>query len=565
MPDTSDTSAVLLRPADFARAREESARCGRALIDVLEAQSGLSADGFVAALGLTLSYPVLAMQALRGLQPAFEQLSLPDAATRGCAPVRLASGELAVVIGDPFDVATMAAIEDRVVEPWTWWLAHPQAIAAWLHHQETRARALDDVGLVQESAGSSTQAAGVAQLSLQSIQGDESPLVRLVNSTLYDALKAGASDIHFETEPEGLVIKYRLDGVLSVAARPRGADTADQALSRIKVMAELDIAERRIPQDGRFQISFQDRPVDFRVSVMPSIHGEDAVLRVLDKRTLADQARGLRLDALGLDADAMRSIRALSAMPYGMLLVTGPTGSGKTTTLYAAVTEINRGEDKIITIEDPVEYQLPGVLQIPVNEKKGLSFARGLRSILRHDPDKILVGEVRDAETAQIAVQAALTGHLVLTTVHANSVFDVLGRIGTMGVDPFSFAAATNGIVAQRLLRMVCPHCARRRKPTREALLASGLDPAALDGFRFREGRGCGHCRGSGYRGRRAVAEILVLDDEVRELIAQRQSVRAIRQAAQSRGTRLLREAAIDLVRQGVTTLQEVNRVTALV
>ncbi|MDH4061307.1 MAG: GspE/PulE family protein, partial [Aquincola sp.] len=343
------------------------------------------------------------------------------------------------------------------------------------------------------------------------------------------------------------------------------SDLADQVLSRIKVMSELDIAERRIPQDGRFRLSFESRAVDFRVSVMPSIHGEDAVLRVLDKRSLADQVRGLRLDLLGLDANAIRTIRTLSAMPYGMLLVTGPTGSGKTTTLYAAVTEINTGEDKIITIEDPVEYQLPGVLQIPVNEKKGLTFARGLRSILRHDPDKILVGEVRDTETAQIAVQAALTGHLVLTTVHANSVFDVIGRVSTMGVDPFSFAAATNGIVAQRLVRMVCEHCAQRKKPPRDLLVASGLDPAAVRGFRFRQGVGCAHCRGSGYRGRRAVAELLVLDEEIRELISRRESVRAIRHVAVRNGTQMLREAAVDLVRQGLTTLQEINRVTALV
>lgn len=565
MSEAPDSPAVQLRPADFARAREVAAQSHRALIDVLEEQCGLRGDDFVAALGHTLSYPVLKMHELRERPPAFEHLSLTEAVLHGCAPVRLRDGELAIVIGDPFDMASMAAIEDRVIEPWRWWLAHPAAIVDWLRQQESRARALDGIGRLPVPDGAALPGGGAVQLSLQSIQDDESPLVRLVHSTLYDALKSGASDIHFETEPDGLVVKYRLDGVLSVAARPRGADTAEQALSRIKVMAELDIAERRIPQDGRFQISFQDRPVDFRVSVMPSIHGEDAVLRVLDKRTLADQARGLRLDVLGLDADTMRSIRTLSAMPYGLLLVTGPTGSGKTTTLYAAVTEINDGQDKIITIEDPVEYQLPGVLQIPVNEKKGLSFARGLRSILRHDPDKILVGEVRDPETAQIAVQAALTGHLVLTTVHANSAFDVIGRIATMGVDPFSFAAATNGIVAQRLLRMVCPHCARRRKPPRELLQACGLDAEAVEGFRFREGRGCVQCRGSGYRGRRAVAEILVLDDELRELIAQRQSVRAIRQAALARGTRLLREAAIDLVRQGVTTLQEVNRVTTLV
>jgi general secretion pathway protein E len=563
-PVSTDPTLRTLQPADFARCRHEAARSGRSLIAVLEEDSGLGEDEFIGSLGQALSYPVLGMQALPALAPAFNELPLTEAARHGCVPVRLADGSLAIVIGDPFALAAMAAIEERVREPWNWWLAHPKAIAAYLRRHEDLARALDGV----ESLGDGTDAGRpgtVAQLSLHSISNDESPIVKLVNSTLYDALKAGASDIHFETEPEGLVIKYRLDGVLSPAARPRGADTADQVLSRLKVMSELDIAERRIPQDGRFQLSFQDRPVDFRVSVMPSIHGEDAVLRVLDKRSLADQVRGLRLDLLGLDADTMRTIRALSAMPYGMLLVTGPTGSGKTTTLYAAVTEINTGQDKIITIEDPVEYQLPGVLQIPVNEKKGLSFARGLRSILRHDPDKILVGEVRDAETAQIAVQAALTGHLVLTTVHANSVFDVIGRIGTMGVDPFSFAAATNGIVAQRLVRMVCEHCARSKKPSRELIAASGLDPEAVRGFRFREGLGCGHCRGSGFRGRRAVAELLVLDEEIRELIARRESVRAIRQIAARNGTRVLREAAVDLVRQGVTTLQEINRVTALV
>ncbi|WP_298824614.1 GspE/PulE family protein [uncultured Piscinibacter sp.] len=564
-PVVLTSSLPPLQPADFARGRDEAARSGRSLLEVLEEQAALDEDAFVRVLGQSLSYPVLGMQELRDLSPDFDELPLPEAAQRGCVPVRLAGGDLAIVIGDPFAVDTMAAIEERVREPWTWWLAHPKAIAAYLRRQEDLTRALDGVEALSEGGDEAHRAAGLAQLSLASINDDESPVVRLVHSTLYDALKSGASDIHFETDPEGLVIKYRLDGVLTPAARPRGAELADQVLSRIKVMSELDIAERRIPQDGRFQLSFQDRPVDFRVSVMPSIHGEDAVLRVLDKRSLADQVRGLRLDLLGLDADVMRSIRALSAMPYGMLLVTGPTGSGKTTTLYAAVTEINLGQDKIITIEDPVEYQLPGVLQIPVNEKKGLTFARGLRSILRHDPDKILVGEVRDAETAQIAVQAALTGHLVLTTVHANSVFDVIGRIGTMGVDSFSFAAATNGIVAQRLVRMVCEHCAQRKKPPRELLLASGLDPSAVRGFRFRQGLGCGHCRGSGYRGRRAVAELLVLDEEMRELIARRESVRAIRQLALGRGTRLMREAAVDLVRQGVTTLQEINRVTALV
>jgi general secretion pathway protein E len=359
-------------------------------------------------------------------------------------------------------------------------------------------------------------------------------------------------------------VKYRVDGVLAAVAAPRGADFAEQVISRVKVMAELDIAERRVPQDGRFRIAVRGRAVDLRVSVMPSIHGEDAVLRVLDKQSLADEVRGLRLDRLGFDAEVVKATLALASLPYGMLLVTGPTGSGKTTTLYAAVTEINLGHDKIVTIEDPVEYQLPGVLQIPVNEKKGLTFARGLRSILRHDPDKILVGEVRDPDTAQIAVQAALTGHLVLTTIHANSVFDVIGRIGNMGVDAFSFASATNGILAQRLVRATCEHCAEPDSPPPELLRASGIEPEAAEGFVFRSGRGCGHCRGSGFRGRRAIAELLRLDEEIRELIARRESIREIRGAARRGGTRLLRESALDLVRRGETTLQEINRVTAV-
>ena len=552
-----------LQAADIARARAEAVRLGRELIEVLEEQSALGEDEFVAALGEALSYPSLGMQALRELEPAFDLMSLTDAVQRRCIPMRGRRGELLLVTGDPFAIETMAWVEERIAEDGEWTLAHPKAVTAYLTRQEDQTRALDTMGTLADG-GTGGPAHGIARLSLQSINEDESPTVRLVNSTLYDALKSGASDIHFETEPEGLVIKYRLDGVLSAVARPRGAEFADQVLSRIKVMSELDIAERRIPQDGRFQLSFQERAVDFRVSVMPSIHGEDAVLRVLDKHSLTDQVRGLRLDLLGLDDAVVRAIRELAQRPYGLLLVTGPTGSGKTTTLYAVVTEINLGHDKIITIEDPVEYQLPGVLQIPVNEKKGLTFARGLRSILRHDPDKILVGEVRDSETAQIAVQAALTGHLVLTTVHANSVFDVIGRIGNMGVDPFSFAAATNGIVAQRLLRVTCEHCAEPEVPDPQLLRASGLDPDAVGQFRFRRGRGCGHCRGSGYKGRRAVAELLKLNDELRDLIVRRESIRSIRQAAMRGGTRMLRDAAIDLVRQGVTTLQEVNRVTAL-
>jgi general secretion pathway protein E len=329
------------------------------------------------------------------------------------------------------------------------------------------------------------------------------------------------------------------------------------------VLAELDVTERRVPQDGRFKALDRGRAIDFRVSIMPSIHGEDAVVRVLDKQSLYESTRQqLSLDTLGLGADEVRVLRRLSHEPHGMLLVTGPTGSGKTTTLYAAITEINNGQDKIVTIEDPVEYQLPGVLQIPVNEKKGLSFARGLRSILRHDPDKIMVGEIRDAETANIAVQSALTGHLVFTTVHANNVFDVIGRFMHMNVDLYSFVSALNAILAQRLLRLVCPHCAEEVTPDAALLRESGLDAAATRDFRFRTGRGCRECRGAGFKGRKAIAELLILNDDIRELITQRAPVRQIKQAAHANGTRFLREAAFEAVKNGETTLQEINRVT---
>ncbi|HEX7952886.1 MAG TPA: GspE/PulE family protein, partial [Burkholderiales bacterium] len=382
------------------------------------------------------------------------------------------------------------------------------------------------------------------------------------NSTLYDALKTGASDIHLESTGNRLAIKYRIDGVLTQVGMAQGADMAEQIVSRVKVMAELDIAERRIPQDGRFKVRIKGREVDFRVSIMPSIFGEDAVLRILDKQALADEFHGLRLDALGFDGATVAWLRKFACEPYGMLLVTGPTGSGKTTTLYAILSEIHNGRDKIITIEDPVEYQLPGILQIPVNEKKGLTFARGLRSILRHDPDKIMVGEIRDPETAQIAVQSALTGHLVFTTVHANNVFDVVGRFMHMGLDTYSFVSALNGVAAQRLVRIVCTQCAIDERPDAALLAASGIDAKQSEHWRFRKGNGCGQCRGTGYRGRKAIAETLILDDEMRELISSRQPLREVKEAARRLGTRSLREAALELVARGETTVEEVNRVT---
>jgi general secretion pathway protein E len=418
--------------------------------------------------------------------------------------------------------------------------------------------------VVEAAAGVPSGGGPVEDLSLVSISEDASPVVKLVHSTLYDAMKIGASDIHVETRARDLVIKYRIDGVLTRVGVLPGREQAEQVISRIKVMSELDISETRVPQDGRFKVTTKGREVDVRVSILPSIFGEDAVLRVLDKETLADRILGLTLNQLGLDEHSVAAMRRLSREPYGMLLVTGPTGSGKTTTLYAAISEINSGEDKIITIEDPVEYQLPGVLQIPVNEKKGLTFARGLRSVLRHDPDKIMVGEIRDAETAQIAVQAALTGHLVFTTVHANNVFDVIGRFHYMNVDSHSFVSALKGIVAQRLVRLNCPHCSIVEEPPREVLEESGIAAEAAASFRFMRGTGCGACRGTGYRGRKAIAEVLRLNDEMANLIVSRAPAQAVREAAARAGMRPLRDAAIALVRAGETTLQEINRVTAV-
>ena len=430
-------------------------------------------------------------------------------------------------------------------------------ILAVLSRFEDSLRALDQLEL-----GDAASADGSGEaLVLRALDDANSPVVRLVNSTLHDAMQNGASDIHMESHPGGMSLRYRIDGVLSKVGEVPGAETAEQMVSRIKVLSELDIAERRIPQDGRFRVSFRGREVDLRVSIMPSVHGEDAVLRILDKQALSDSMRGLRLESLGLDAAAINFARDLAARPHGMLLVTGPTGSGKTTTLYAAISEINSGRDKIVTIEDPVEYNLPGVLQIPVNEKKGLTFARGLRSILRHDPDRIMVGEIRDHDTAQIAIQAALTGHLVFSSVHANNVYDVLGRFLQLGVDPYNFVAALNGVLAQRLLRVTCQHCAEPVAPSAEHAALLAAHPVAGP-VTLIEGRGCGRCRGSGYHGRVAIAETLRFDDVMRQAVASRQSILDVKRMAAERGTRSLRAAAVQLLAAGRTTAAEVLRVT---
>jgi type IV pilus assembly protein PilB len=390
----------------------------------------------------------------------------------------------------------------------------------------------------------------------------QNPVVRLVETIIFTALERRASDIHIEARDGEVAVKYRIDGVLQYAMQNMSKEWHSNLISRIKVLSDLDIAERRVPQDGRFRVKYKGRFIDLRVSIMPASHGEDAVLRVLDKETLSEKFQNLSLDVVGFSADEMKNFRRYIREPYGMVLVTGPTGSGKTTTLYAAINEIKSDEDKIITIEDPVEYQLRGITQIPVNEKKGLTFARGLRSILRHDPDKIMVGEIRDQETAQIAIQSALTGHLVFTTVHANNVTDVIGRFINMGVEPYNFVSALNCIMAQRLVRVVCANCKKPKKYTTAELKEFGLDPAVWGSMVFAEGAGCLECSGTGYHGRTAICELLDLTDRIREMIVDRRPTSEIKRVAREEGMVTLRESGLNKIREGSTSVKEINKVT---
>jgi general secretion pathway protein E len=549
----------------LARARAQSRQSQRSLVEELQDLAGLDARQIVRALAEPFGLSVMETAEMFGQLPAFDLLPLAQALARHCVLLRDAAGRLTGVIADPFDLDLQTWLQARAgstaAQPLHLRLALAGDIQAYLGKQEESARAVDTF---QGEGGSDTRRDGktATVLSFASVSEAGSPAVKVVNSTLYDALKAGASDIHLESTAGGLAVKYRVDGVLDHAATVGGIELAEHIISRLKVLAELDIAERRVPQDGSFRVEAGGRDIDLRVSIMPSIHGEDAVIRILDKRAMIEAYGSLTLEALGFDAPSLVTLRQLAQEAYGMLLVTGPTGSGKTTTLYAALTEIHNGREKIITIEDPVEYQLPGILQIPVNEKKGLTFAKGLRSILRHDPDKIMVGEIRDRETAEIAVQSALTGHLVLTTVHANNVFDVFGRFTHMGIDPYAFVSALNGIWAQRLIRMNCPHCAVRYDPDDAELASAHLERNEVIDYLFMRGKGCGDCRGTGYKGRRSIAEILTLNDEIRELIVDKQPIRRIKAAAAANGTRSLRLAALDLVRRGATTIEEIRRVT---
>ena len=480
----------------------------------------------------------------------------------GFIPEAQLEGRMSIVMAEPTDVTKLDELELLLGQPVELKVGARSAIDEILQRSESAQRVLDEatedfrIQLVQEDEH------GDEVLSIDRITGDSSPIIRLVDSTIFNAIQRRASDIHVETGDTEVIIKYRIDGVLYQAMEPIDKRHHQTVISRLKVMSELDIAEKRVPQDGRFKLRFEGRTIDFRVSVMPSVHGEDCVIRILDKESMNKEFRDLRLEVLGFDDDIIRKIRKFIREPYGMVLVTGPTGSGKTTSLYACLSEIQTSEDKIITIEDPVEYQLKGVTQIPVNEKKGLTFARGLRSILRHDPDKIMVGEIRDEETAQIAVQSALTGHLVFTTVHANNVVDVLGRFLNMKVDLYNFVSALNCVLAQRLVRKICEHCRAPFVPTPELLEESGLIAAAAANSKFYEGVGCIECNGTGFLGRTAISELLDLSDRIRELILERRPASEIKRAAHDEGMKFLRESALDRVYQGVTTLREINKVT---
>lgn len=471
--------------------------------------------------------------------------------------------QVKIAIADPSDLATIDAIESYLGRKVEVYAASKRGIYEALRKSETALQVLRDA-----TEGFITQVVKEEEeemedvISVERLTDQDGSIVKLVNSIIFTAVQKRASDVHIESREEGVIIKYRIDGVLDQAMEPIDKKFQEPIISRIKVMSDLDISERRVPQDGRFRLKIKDKTIDFRVSIMPSIFGEDAVIRILDKEMITEAFSELRLDLLGFSEEVLRRFRRYIVQPYGMVLVTGPTGSGKTTTLYAALTEIKSPEDKIITIEDPVEYQIDGITQIPVNEKKGLTFARGLRSILRHDPDKIMVGEIRDPETAQIAIQSALTGHLVFTTVHANNVFDVIGRFLHMQVDPYSFISALNCILAQRLVRLLCPKCKKAVHYSDQILIESGLDPDKYRDVWFYESEGCSECGFSGYRGRTAIAELLELSDTIREMILEKRPLSEVKKQAKKEGMVFLREAGLEKVLTGLTNLRELNKVT---
>jgi type II secretory ATPase GspE/PulE/Tfp pilus assembly ATPase PilB-like protein len=540
MSSTPNSKPVVLSPGELARAEEDAARslAERYALQYVDVAS------FAPDPEILKSVPVELM---------FRHHFLP---------YRREEGRLVLVMADATDILVIDELSVLLQTPIQPAVGTPSAIEEALKRGQGTQRVLEEASESFKFQILREDEQGDEVLSIDKIQADASPIVKLVDSTIFDALNRRVSDIHIETRDAEVVIKYRIDGVLQAAMKPIAKEHHSTIISRLKVMAELDIAEKRIPQDGRFRVKIRGRAVDFRVSIMPSAHGEDAVIRILDKESLSEAFVSLRLDVLGFDEKELARFRRFIREPYGMVLVTGPTGSGKTTTLYAALSEIKNEEDKIITIEDPVEYQLKGITQVPINEKKGLTFARGLRSILRHDPDKIMVGEIRDAETADIAIAAALTGHLVFTTVHANNVIDVLGRFLNMKIEPYNFVSALNCVLAQRLVRMICTHCKKRVRASKQLLIESGLEVGTYGDVWFYEGAGCLECGGTGYKGRMAISELLDLSDRVRELILEKKSSAEIKRVAREEGMIFMRESAVAKALGGHTTLTEINKVT---
>jgi type IV pilus assembly protein PilB len=523
--------------------REEDAEAARALAD-------------------RLGLPYVDVSSFRVDPDLFRSIPVEWMLRYAFIPEKRTEKSLTIVCADPTDVVRLDELELLTGLPLRLKVGSRGAITDILQKSESSQRVLDEATEDFRLQLVSEDEEGEETLTIDRITQDASPIIKLVDSILFNAIQRRASDIHIETQENVVLIKYRIDGVLYQAMDPIDKRHHGTIISRIKVMSELDIAEKRIPQDGRFKLRVRGRTIDFRVSIMPTVHGEDAVIRILDKESANAEFKSLNLDVLGFDAETKKKLRKFIREPYGMVLVTGPTGSGKTTTLYACLSEIQSVEDKIVTIEDPVEYQLRGITQIPVNEKKGLTFARGLRSILRHDPDKIMVGEIRDEDTAQIAVQSALTGHLVFTTVHANNVVDVLGRFLNMKVELYNFVSALNCVLAQRLVRKICPHCREEVRVLPETLREAGLEPDAVKGQVFYEGRGCLECDGTGFHGRMAIAELLDLSDRIRGLILERRPAAEIKRAAKEEGMTFLRDAALDKVFDGSTTLKEINKVT---
>jgi type IV pilus assembly protein PilB len=479
-------------------------------------------------------------------------------------PMHAENGTLEIALADPRNLNLIDELAILLSKKLRVKVATLSQISELLKKTEQSQRVLEEVteGFALDVVAEEESTDETLSIDRLTADSDIAPVIKLVDTTIFNALERRASDIHIETRDQEVAIKYRIDGVLHYAMPPIAKDWHSTILSRIKVMSELDIAERRIPQDGRFRVRYKSRLIDFRVSIMPTIYGEDAVLRVLDKESMSEKFSKLSLDVVGFSEADVNKFRRYIKEPYGMVLVTGPTGSGKTTTLYAALSEIKNDEDKIVTIEDPVEYQIKGITQIPVNEKKGLTFARGLRSILRHDPDKILVGEIRDQETAQIAINAALTGHLVFTTVHANNVLDVIGRFLNMGVEPYNFVSSLNCILAQRLVRVICNHCKHAVEYPDSYLVESGLDPAVWRQVSFYEGEGCFECGGTGFRGRTAIHELLDLSERIREMIMDKRPASEIKRVSREEGMTFLRESALERVRLAITTLREINKVT---